>query len=372
MFTKINHNLNLETTLGYHELKVKAGNGECLYAGNFLKDTELLSRKDKLFHLQRLNELNDRVARKNLHIFLTFHRSNVVDNDKLRMIGRDYMQEMGLHKQPFLIYRHIDTQNPHVHIVTTKIRNDGTPLNLKLHDYYKSNDIALKLEEKYDLVPPGIRLSKEEGRYPLQKVVYGVTPLRTTMETILSSVIPTYSYTTIAELNAILRPYNLRAYTGKTDSGRQKHKGLVYLVLDETGNRGLSYLKASVLYNKPTLKKLEKRFVENQPLREPHRQHLTTAIDWAFYKKSLSFEAFKKALAKEKISVVLQKDPRGSFQDIWYVDHRHKSVFDGSTLGSRYNAGDISRRCVSETTYQEQQLQTEKQQLRVRPRLDHF
>src|SRR5882757_1177621 len=174
MFTKISRDLNLKWTLGYHERKVQAGQAECLYAANFLKDTELLSRKDKRFHFQRLMDLNDRVERKMTQIILSFHHSEIIDNNKMRMIGREYMREMRLDKQPFLLYRHSDAVNPHAHIILTNIKNDGTNLKLEWRDYFHSRKTTQKLERKYGLVSSSFMTRDEEWdrQHAIQKVVY--------------------------------------------------------------------------------------------------------------------------------------------------------------------------------------------------------
>ena len=169
-------------------------------------------------------------------------------------------------------------------------------------------------------------------------------------------------------MNAILRPYNISASLGREGSPTRRHGGLVYITQDEE-NRNGAYIKASYLKNKPTLKNLEKRFFQNQALREPHRQRMTTAIDWAFYKKELSLEALGHALEKENIGLVIQNDTKGKLQNIWYVDHKRQTVFDGKVLGDGYNAGDIRRRVIPEKVYQQRQKLEQKQILNHRKRL---
>jgi len=374
MFTKINRAINMRWILNYHEHKVQDGQAECLYAGNFLKDTELLSREDKRFHFQRLIDLNDRLKKNMTQIILSFHQSEFVDNNKMRLIGREYMREMALDKQPFLIYRHYDAVNPHAHIILTNIKSDGTSLKLERRHYFHSRNITKKLDQKYKLVPSAFmaRVDEWDRQQVIQKVIHGVTPLHSTFNAVLGNIIPQYKYTSLDELNIILRSYNIRASTGEDGSLVHRHRGLIYLALDERSKKNKAYIKASILMGKPTLKNLEKRFVQNEALREPHRQHLTTAIDWAFYKKTLSFEAFEKAMEKESIGIFVQKDAKGDFENIWYTDYEHKTIFNGNDLGEQYTAGDISRRCVTAEIYQEQQQQSEKQALRVRPRLDHM
>jgi hypothetical protein len=62
-----------------------------------------------------------------------------------------------------------------------------------------------------------------------------------------------------SELNAVLRPYNIVADRGKEGSRIYDNNGLVYRVLDEQGNKIGTPIKASDIYNKPTMKFLEQK-----------------------------------------------------------------------------------------------------------------
>ena len=197
MYTIIKFNRSLRNVIGYHEKKVTEGQAQCLVAGNFLKETEQLSLDDKLFHFQRRNDLNDNVARKTIHIFLSFHRKDRIDNEKMKDLVRDYMQEMGLSGQPYLFYRHFDALNPHGHIVVSNIQRNGVKLQIQKKGYFRSSQIAQQLNRKYALTPSVARLPDEEWArlHPPQQVIYGETPIRSTIETVLNKVIPGYKYT---------------------------------------------------------------------------------------------------------------------------------------------------------------------------------
>lgn len=161
----------------------------------------------------------------------------------------------------------------------------------------------------------------------------------------------------------------MEAYGGKPGSALHLHHGLLYRVLDDTGRPLTTAIKASRFPTKPILKNLEKKFTENEALREPHRQHLTTAIDWAFYKKTPDLDSFQTALKKEHIDTILQKDTNGAVENIWYIDHLSKTVFDGKSLGHRYTANDITQRCQPKETHRQEEPHTQQQQQKIRPRL---
>jgi len=372
MYGKIKFNKNSRDTIRYHEEKVAQGRAQCLYAGNFAKDLDQLTPSDKVYHFQRLTSLNDNIKKPIVHISLNFHSSEILSDQQMKAISREYMQKWKLPDQPYLVYRHTDSAAPHVHVISTVLRKDGSAERLRPRDFRQSRRLTQQLETAWSLTP-SVRPSQwqKQPAGPARKIIYRQDPVYPGMRNIFDNVIDHYRYTSLEELNAILRLYNVEAYRGRPTSALYQHRGLIYRVLDDKGRAVGSAIKASSFDSKPTLRRLEQRFAQNQAPREAHRQSLTTAIDWAFYKKSLSFPAFLQAMAKEKVNIVLKKDTGGQPLNIWYVDHRHKTIFDGNTLGQRYTAGEITKRCVSEGTYQQQQ-QTQQQQQKVRLRLDHF
>jgi len=58
-----------------------------------------------------------------------------------------------------------------------------------------------------------------------------------------------------------------------------------------------------------------------------------------------SVEAFKQALEKENIAVVLRQNVDGVIYGITYIDHNTKCVFNGSDIGKGYSAKAILEKC---------------------------
>lgn len=359
---------SLRRVLRYHERKVRKGQAECLYAGNMLKEAGALTHNQKRFFIERLESLNDRVGRKTLHIFLGFPKDDILDNEKMRVIIKEYMDRMGLGKQPYLAFRHWDAQHPHAHIVSTIIRKDGRRIELWRRQFLQSMSISRELEKKYGLYQAGKRLPNEEWaqKHPAQKVVYGKTPLKPSMNAVLEIALNKYTYTSLEEFNAVLRGYNLHASRGGADSETYQGRGLLYYPLKASGERANVYIKASALRGKPTLRNLEARFVQNRRVYEEKQQRVKTAIDWVFYKQPVSMEAFQKALQKDRIRLI-----GDSVGGVFYLDEGSKAIYDGRTLGPAYSAEGVSGRCIPDEQYRKMQELNLKQSedLRQRPRL---
>lgn len=356
MFAKINVTNSISKVLHYHENKLDQGKADCIHAANFIKDIQQLNWSDKLFHFTRLNIRNQRAGKNTIHISLNFHRSDEMSNSRMKDIAIQYMKEMGLSDQPFLVYRHYDAPHHHAHVVSTSIKHNGQKIFLEKSDFFLSKTITQKIEQTYGLTPSGQKLPDEEWQRqnPVQKIEYGKTALYPALSRVLDHVIPHYSYTTLEELNVVLSLYNVRAERGGENSATYQHGGLIYNPLDKNGKKKSVYIKASVLSNKFTWNEIQNNFLANQSLREPHRQHILDTIDRTLFNTSLSPPAFQQKMKARRISTVFQQEKEGQPQNIWYIDHETRTIFDGASLGNRYTATAISQRCISEEVYKQQ------------------
>lgn len=150
-----------------------------------------------------------------------------------------------------------------------------------------------------------------------------------------------YKFTSIPELNAVLNQYNIAADRGSKDSRMFEKNGLVYWVLDSKGNKVGVPIKASSIYGKPTLKTLEDRFRLNEVLRKPLRGHLKSVIDEVL-QKTVSKSQFQQLLYAKDIQVLFRQNEDGRIYGVTFVDHRSKSVFNGSDLGKEYSANALT------------------------------
>jgi hypothetical protein len=367
MHTTIKLGKKVHRILYYHERKVKEGVAECLYAGIMMKASQDLTFKEKQFFFQRLESLNERVARRTMSLILSWHQDDHPGREQMEKLGRDYMREMGLDRQPYLIYSHRDTMHPHIHIVTNRIRPDGSAIRNSLAMRVQSFQLTRKLERKYGLHQPGRRLTEKEwqAQHPVQVVRYGVTPLKPAISAVVEDVLPKYIYTSLDELNVLLRPYRVKATRGGEDSVTYRNKGLLYVPLNERGKMEEVYVKSSVLRMKPGLQYIERQMAENRLKMPAIQQRVETSVDWIFHQQRVNTEAFRKALRQDKIEMVMEG------QKLYYVDRLNKAVLSGDRLGYKYSLEGLRERCLSEEEYlRQQQSQVQKRQLRQRPGMD--
>ena len=132
MVAKISHGTNLYGALSYNHEKVFQGTAEILSGHRMISDRPGLPSEDmRLALLSFENHLtaNRRTDKPVLHIALSPAPEDRLDNDKLAELAEKYMQKMGYGDQPFIVYRHGDTCNTHVHIVSVCIDDEGRKIN---------------------------------------------------------------------------------------------------------------------------------------------------------------------------------------------------------------------------------------------------
>lgn len=350
MVAKITTPHSILRVLNYNEKKVQRGAAECIYAGNFLLDSKELNFYNKLDTFKHRTELNQRATTNMLHISLNFHPEEKISKEKLISIASCYIKKIGFDSQPFLVYQHHDAGHPHIHIVTTSILENGKRINTFNIGKNQSETARKEIEIQFNL----IKASGKKNNYQLapkplapQKIKYGFAETKRSITNVLDEVINHYKYTSIAELNAVLKLYNLLADRGCEDGRIYKNRGLTYRIIDSENKKIGVPIKASSIYSKPTLNFLEEKFPENEKTRIPHKKKLKTAIDWTLSKKPSGISELIKELQREKINVALRRNDKGFLYGITFIDHRTKCVFNGSDLGKSYSAAGIQQRLVN-------------------------
>ncbi len=348
MVVKITSPHSLSKALNYNEKKVQKGQAECIHAGNYTLNPEQMKFHHKLERLQDLISLNERTKKTNtLHISLNFDPSEKHSKEVLASIAQTYMEKIGFGKQPYLVYKHNDAGHPHIHIVTTTIQSDGKRIDTYNIGRNQSEKARKEIEQDYRLIKAQSKKSQVVSEITpanVQKAQYGKTETKRSITNVLDAVIPHFKYTSLAELNAILKQYNVVADRGIETGRIFKANGLLFKLLDAAGNKIGVPIKASLIYSQPTLKNLEKRFAENEIKRQPDKQKLKTSVDWVLSKSPGSLKDLADALLKEKIQAVLRQNKNGLVYGITFIDYRCKSVFNGSDLGKQYSIAGIQQK----------------------------
>jgi len=320
----------------YNEKKVKREIAECLLAANFILDHDRLTPEDKVKRFERLNILNATVPRHTVHITVAFHPDDKPSKETMVAVARDLMQDRGFSRQPHIVYRHDDTVHPHCHIVASRIRPDGSAIN-----YFVTRKRRLSLintlNRKYHLIARSeSQIGKTLSTEPPKRAEYGTASSKRLIAGVLEKVLPVYNFTSLIELNALIRQYNLWADTGQPGSRMHKNNGLVYEILDEEGKPKSQGIKASSFDLNPGLKYLERRFDENRLTSEVALRQMSTRIELALLSKPSGWQQFAAVLQGRGVQPLPYVNPDGLLYGLVYLDHQTRIAAVDSRLGEAF------------------------------------
>lgn len=341
MVAIINPGKSLRRAFQYNENKLKEGAATLLSIENFPFNITESNEYLRLKTLEKVAALKPDVQVNSVHISLNFSPEEQLSDEKMECIAKDYMERIGFGDQPYLVYRHNDSGHDHCHIVTTNITLDADRISLHHLGILKSEPARIELEKKYGLVKADEHKRDLLSVKPVDatKVQYGRTETKKAIGNVLAEVLDSYKYTSVPELNAVLNLYNVHAERGKDGSRLYRSGGIQYRVLDADGNPVGIPIKASLFYNNPTLKNLEKLFVKNDVARQQHKKKLQTSIAFTLKsKRPKSLSELKELLLKNNVRLIPRLNKEGIIYGVTYVDMKTKCVFNGSALGKAYSA----------------------------------
>ena len=333
----------MEAALNYNEQKVQKGIAVCLGASGYLREGSEMNFYQKLQGITRNHELNQKATTKTLHVSLNFDPSEKLSDDRLKAIADQYMEKLGFGEQPYLVYRHQDAGHPHIHIVSTTIKDDGSRINTHNIGKNVSEKVRKELELQFGLIRAEKGSKKalyQPGPIRVEKAVYGRVETKSAIVSIVTHVFQHYRFSSLPEYNAALRQFGVVADRGKEEGRIYRNGGLVYRLLDEGGNKAGVPIKASSLPCRPTLSALEQKFTEAGPLKKEAKISLKNVLDRVLPMVS-NLKDFREQLSKQNIFLLPRQNSEGRIYGITYVDNRTKSVFNGSDLGKDFSAAAI-------------------------------
>lgn len=128
MITTILYSSPTFEAVDYNERKVANGVAQLLVSENMgyaMEDTPQ-SPNQRRQYLIDYSERNDRIQKPQMHVSFSA-KGDEMDNTQLVAFARQWLKEMGYAQpeQPLLIYGHSDTNNNHIHVITSRIAPDG-------------------------------------------------------------------------------------------------------------------------------------------------------------------------------------------------------------------------------------------------------
>ena len=338
MVAKISIGSSLYGALSYNGMKMNHDEGRVLGANKIILPADGhidIPRMVENFNL--FMPKTGRTKKPVLHISLNPHPDDKLTEQQYEILAREYLDKLGFGEQPFIIYKHMDIDRHHIHIVTVNVNEQGKRLNQDFL-FRRSKKITTELEEKYNLHKA--QREKISPDTPIRKIDPSGDIKRQVANTV-KMVGMRYKFQTIGEYNAILSLYNVKCDPADGRVNGREYHGLVYFATDDNGKTIATPFKASRLGKFASRTAIDGRFerakerIEVAPTKRKVDDALTVATD-----KS----DFIAKLKEHNIDVVLRYTEEGRIYGVTFIDHNTMTVLNGSRLGKEFSANAINER----------------------------
>jgi len=131
----------------YNDKKVEKGTGELMLMKNFPSFINENSSQEEVKNYLKSISKNEKVKKPQFHAVIST-KFQQHSKEELVKVAEDFMQEMSYGNQPFLVVFHNDTENNHVHIVSTRVDKS---IRKKINDSYeklKAQKAMMNLKER--------------------------------------------------------------------------------------------------------------------------------------------------------------------------------------------------------------------------------
>ncbi len=338
MVAKISIGSSLYGALAYNGEKMNREEGRVLGANKIIIPAD--GQIDIAHMVENFNLFMPKMGKTKkpvLHISLNPHPDDRLTEQQYEILAREYLDKLGFGEQPFIIYKHMDIDRHHIHIVTVNVNEQGKRLNQDFL-FRRSKRITTELEEKYNLHKA--QREKIIPDAPIRKVDPSGDIKRQVANTV-KMVGMRYKFQTIGEYNAILSLYNVRCeQTDGRVNGREYH-GLVYFATNDSGETIATPFKASRLGKFASRTAIDGRFEQSKDKIDitPTKRKVADVLAVATGKSD-----FIAKLKARNIDIVLRYTEEGRIYGVTFIDHNAMTVLNGSRLGKEFSANAINER----------------------------
>lgn len=332
--------MSLYGALAYNYEKVAAGTAEILSGNRMISDRLGLPSKD--MRLALLSFENYLLANRNtekpvLHISLSPAPEDRLTDERLAELAERYMQKMGYGNQPYITYKHTDTHNTHIHIVSVCVDEQGKKIS-DAYEHRRSMTACRELEADFGL-RNGSDAERRNLKAELRKVDASLGDVRHQVGNTLKAVLESYRFQTFGEYSALLSTLNIEAKQVRGEYNGVSYTGIVYSVTDDTGKVVSPPFKSSRFGKRFGNERLEKRMLMNLKALKDGKWTPSIQGDIArALRQADSRKRFVELLGQNRIDVVFRENERGRIYGVTFIDHNRREVFNGSRMGKEFSA----------------------------------
>lgn len=272
-----------------------------------------------------------------LHISLNPHPDDRLTEQQYEILAREYLEKLGFGEQPYIIYKHMDIDRHHIHIVTVNVNEQGKRLNQDFL-FRRSKKITTELEGKYNLHKA--QREKITPDMPIHKIDPS-GDIKWQVANTVKMVGMRYKFQTMGEYNAVLSLYNIRCDEADGKVNGCEYHGLVYFATDDKGKVIANPFKASRLGKFASRTAVEGRFERAKEKIDvaPTRNRVADVLAHATDK-----DDFTAKLKECGVDVVFRDTDEWRIYGVTFIDHNTMTVLNGSRLGKQFSANALNER----------------------------
>lgn len=374
MVAKITSGRSISAIVRYNEHKVAEGDARSLGSVNGLTDGYGDSVGLKTRTLTQLADRNTRTKRNAFHIALSFAPGDELDDEKAREIAQAYLKGIGFGSQPAYVYRHHDTANDHIHLVTTNIDRAGQRIDDSFIGAVASEKARKALEIEYDLVPAQDPTKAKTAATVNERIESGVGAKRSSLKAYaratVKAVFREAKPTSVAEANALLRAKGVRLveHVG-TDLDGQPYRGYSVTRIDSsTGQPDGRSVKASKIFGQGWSGQLGDRLAKNERVKSKAHGRVRDRVSSAFTAAGASSTDLPSALSSRGLSAIEHRNAAGRLYGVHYVCEETGCIYKASEIGRAYSAKSYAAAAAGPTAAETAVIGELQRQLRRRER----
>ena len=295
----------------YNDKKVEKGTGELMLMKNFPSFINENSSQEEVRNYLKSISKNEKVKKPQFHAVIStkFQQHN---KEELAKVAEDFMQEMGYGNQPFIVVFHNDTENNHVHIVSTRV----------------DKSTGKKLNDSYE------KLKAQKSLIEIKERIYGKNN-----EDIINKLL-SYNISSLKQLEILMERNGFKLVKNKNDENaleilkngvREKTIYGNQLIFSnvKNDNRG-KQIKAILnkykeLYSNKVFKVEERRHLEKMLPEEKQKE------EW---KPKIEFESELQKKLKEVFGIDVVFHHKDELHPFGYtlIDHKTGTIYKGSEI----------------------------------------
>ena len=336
MIAKISATENLGGAIGYNFKKVEKGEASILLAQGLFQNKEGTYTMAEVFaDMQAVIPEKCRTKKMVFHCSLNPHPDEKLSDETLTQIAKEYMEELGYGKQPYIVFKHNDIAREHIHIVSLRVDGEGRKINDKF-EKRRSKKITDALEKRFGLIPSSKVADKAVEETPQIDTTQG--NIKEQVASALRMVLKHYRFCSLGELNAILSAYNLTVEEIKTEFRGKKYDGLVYVPTDDKGGKVSTPIHASDIGRGVGYTAVQNRMQKSKQNVKPLIPSLRNKVLQTMRTSPKTEEELRQRLEEQGLRAVIRKNESGRIYGITFIDDKAGIALNGSRLGKGYAA----------------------------------